>query len=116
MNYRKIATALGWFSIGLGVAEIMASGKIGKALRMEKREGLLRTYGLREIATGIGILTQQRQAPWLWARVGGDLLDLATLGTSAAKSGSKAPVVAAAAVAGVTALDLLCGQRLSARV
>ena len=39
-----------------------------------------RIYGLREIGTGIGLLTSKDPSPWLWARVAGDTLDIATVG------------------------------------
>jgi uncharacterized membrane protein len=51
----------------------------------------------------------------MWARVAGDVLDLATLSTALNSQGSdRTRVVAAtAAVLGVTALDVFCGQQLS---
>jgi hypothetical protein len=42
--------------------------------------GVIRAYGLREIATGVGLLTSKDPSPWLWARVAGDALDVATVG------------------------------------
>jgi uncharacterized membrane protein len=72
-------------------------------------------FGLREIASGVGILTCRRPAGWLWARVGGDLVDLACLGT-ALKSETAKPgrtTTAIMAVVGVTVLDLLAGEQLS---
>lgn len=114
MNTRKVARGLGWFSIGLGLAEVIATKKLGRFLGMEDRRGLLRFYGMREIAAGVGLLSQERLAPWLWARVAGDALDLATLGRAA--TGRRARRLnlglAAGAVAGVTALDVLAGARL----
>ena len=41
---------------------------------------LTRACGLREIGTGIGILTSKDPSPWLWARVAGDALDIAAVG------------------------------------
>lgn len=32
MNTNKLATGLGWFSLGLGLAEIFAPKKLGRAL------------------------------------------------------------------------------------
>jgi uncharacterized membrane protein len=76
---------------------------------------LLRLFGLREMASGVGILTQHRPAPWMWGRVGGDALDLACLGAALTSDEAKPGRIAAAmaAVAGVTALDVLCSQQLS---
>ena len=78
---------------------------------------LLRLFGLREMASGVGILTQHRPAPWMWGRIGGDALDLACLGAALTSDDGRPGRIAAAmvAVAGVTALDVLCSQQLSQR-
>lgn len=118
-NDQRLSTFLGWFSIGLGVAELAAPRVMAKVIGVRNRTAnhvLLRAYGAREIAAGIGILLQRRQPAWLWARVGGDALDLASLGSVLASDSShkvKASI-ATAAVAGVTALDVICAQKLSA--
>ena len=50
-----LAQGLGWFSIGLGLAELLAPGNLARFLGMEERTELIRVYGMREIATGLGI-------------------------------------------------------------
>lgn len=112
-----LTKGLGWFSLGLGVAELTMPGKMAGLIGVPDRaktKAVLRSYGLREIASGIGILAQPRQARWLWSRVAGDAMDLSWLGAALASSRANKTRVAcaAAAVAGVTALDLLCGKRL----
>jgi hypothetical protein len=111
-----LAQGLGWFSIGLGVAELVAPEQLARFLGMEEHTRLIRAYGAREIATGIGILTQDDPTPWMWARVGGDVLDLGTLALGVNRDNPQRGNVsmAVAAVAGVTALDIVCAQRLSA--
>jgi hypothetical protein len=111
MRTKTLARALGWFSIGLGAAEILAPGMLNRFLGSE-RKGLLRTFGAREIAAGVGILASDRVAPWIWSRVVGDVLDLAALGVAIARGRRRNALIATGAVAGVTALDLLVGQRL----
>lgn len=113
---KALAQGLGWFSIALGTAEMMAPRTFTRAFGMEDHEGLVRAYGMREIATGIGILAARNPAPWVWGRVGGDVLDLATLTTGLeGHNPRKGNVgIALAAVAGVTALDLMCAQALGA--
>lgn len=110
-----LANGLGWFSIGLGLVEVLAPERLGEALGMEDRTELIRAYGVREIATGIGILARHRPAGWLWGRVAGDALDLATLATALTPDNPKWGNVMAAigAVAGVAVLDVLCARQLS---
>lgn len=113
---QPLATALGWFSLGLGLAEVVMPRSLSKFFGIEDRPLLLRLLGAREIASGIGILTQRQPAGGLWARVGGDLMDLALLGAAMASPNTNRGALAAAttAVAGVTALDVRCAQQLSA--
>jgi hypothetical protein len=112
-----LATGLGWFSIGLGLAEMVAPRALCRALGMEGRENLVRGYGVREVMTGIAILTSHDPTPWIWGRVGGDALDLATLATGLeGENPQKENVgIAMGAVLGVTALDILCAQRLTSQ-
>jgi uncharacterized membrane protein len=78
-------------------------------------DGLFRLLGAREIASGIGILTQRRPALGTWSRVAGDTMDLALLGSAFTLPRANRGRLAAttAAVAGVTALDVFCSQQLS---
>lgn len=109
------ARGLGWFSIGLGLAELVAPKAVARAIGMDGREDLIRAYGLREIAAGIGILGSEHPGPWMWARAGGDALDLATLGVQVPRSDGNLETVSAAmaAVAGVAVLDLACARALT---
>ena len=110
-----LARGLGWFSIGLGLAEVIAPRALARALGMEGTETVIRAYGMREIATGVGILASDDPTPWIWGRVAGDALDLATLATGLEGDNPKQGNLALAigSVAMVTALDVYCGQQLS---
>ena len=117
-NGYRTAYGLGWFSIGLGVAEVIAPGGVARLIGVddtERSRKLLRTFGLREITSGIGLLRSPHSAGWMWSRVKGDMLDLASLGKAINSEGSDRTRVgtATAAVLGVTALDVMCAQRLS---
>jgi len=109
----RSAEALGWFSLGLGIAEMACPGMVTKAVgaRAEERSrSTVRALGAREIVTGVGILTTRQTAGWMWARVAGDLMDLALLATPLL-SKEEAPdrgrnAAALAAVAGITLIDL----------
>jgi uncharacterized membrane protein len=105
---------LGWFSLGLGAAELVAPRTVARISGTKKNCGLIRMYGLREMVAGVGILTRRDPAPWLWMRVGGDLLDLASLVAGGRKGKGLATAGSVAAVAGVTALDVACAQRATA--
>ena len=111
---RTMARGLGWFSIGLGLAELAFAERICDFLgTSEDRAKLVRLYGLREIATGLGIFSRRTPTEWVWGRVAGDILDIATL--SAALGGERKLNVgtAMAAVAGVTVLDVIAGKQLA---
>ena len=75
MSPDKLARGLGWFSIGLGLAELIAPRSIARISGTRNHSSLVRSYGLREIAAGVGILATSRPAPWLWARVAGECCD-----------------------------------------
>ncbi|HEV7717445.1 MAG TPA: hypothetical protein VGO70_00555 [Arsenicitalea sp.] len=77
-NAQLLARGLGWFSLLLGAAELFAPRSIKRQTGMLGPSGLVQGYGAREIATGVAILTSKRPVSMVWARVAGDLLDLAT--------------------------------------
>lgn len=110
-----VALGLGVFSIGLGALELAAPGLLGRWLSLPGRTNLFRFYGLREIGSGVGLLTQRRKAPWLWARVLGDALDLATLACARPYNKREAATLSAGVVSvlAVTMLDVLCAVRLT---
>ncbi|HWI15222.1 MAG TPA: hypothetical protein VNT02_13255, partial [Burkholderiales bacterium] len=117
VDAQRLAQGLGWFSIGLGLAELLLPGAVARLAGGHGRHtGLLRLYGLRELASGLMIFSQgRRPATALWTRVAGDAMDLATLGAAyLAPSTNKAGLTFATAnVLGVTALDVICAQQLS---
>jgi hypothetical protein len=112
-----IATGLGWFSIGLGLAELIAPRTLTRALGMEDEAEIVRAYGLREIAAGVGLLTQKDPTPWLWGRVAGDVLDIATLAIGLDRRNPQRNKVgmALAAVVGVTLIDIATAKALGDR-
>lgn len=113
---KKLARGLGWFSIGLGLAELLAPRAIASISGVPKRRtGLIRLYGLREIASGITIFSQQNPVGGVWSRVAGDALDLASLGAAAGSPDSNKGrlAFATANVLAVTALDVICAKQLS---
>ncbi|MEC9483744.1 MAG: hypothetical protein UMU75_10575, partial [Halomonas sp.] len=70
----RLARTLGWFSLGLGLYQVLAPRKITRSLGVEGTEPLVRACGAREIACGIGALSNNPTLA-IWSRVGGDALD-----------------------------------------
>ena len=114
----QLAGFLGWFSIGLGLSQVLAPRVMSRLVGIEddsKNALLMRALGVRELTSGVGILSQQHPTGWVWSRVAGDMMDLAMLGRAMTSSDNSRgrTVFATAAVLGVTALDMLAGQQLS---
>ena len=112
---QAMATGVGWFSLALGLAEVVAPEKIAGELGLEDKKSLVRLYGFREIAKGVGILSNRKPAGWVWGRVAGDVLDLATLATGLRKDNPKRDNVlkTISAIVGVTVLDVVVARQLS---
>src|SRR5215210_1970207 len=114
-----LARALGWFSLGLGFAQLAAPRQVANLIGLpgdEDDQKVMRLVGAREIASGFGILAQTKPTPWLWSRVGGDAMDLALLKSAmdSPRSDRNRVATATMAVLGVTAADLLCSARMTA--
>ena len=110
------AKNLGYFSIVLGLTEIFSPRAVCEAAGLEHRHKLIRAYGVREVATGMAILTSHNATPWIWGRVAGDVLDIATLlsvsrGDETQKGNT---ILALVGLAGVAAIDVVCAMGLSA--
>ena len=117
------ALGLGWLSLGLGAAEIVAPFAVARmaGVRLRPRTiTALRVLGVRELASGLGILSQTRLAAWLWTRVAGDAIDLALLAKTlrnprSSRNSRKRTVAAIASVLGLTALDVRSAVECSRR-
>jgi uncharacterized membrane protein len=112
-----VTNFLGWFSIGLGLAELFAPRQVARFIGLDDDDHttLLRSYGVRELAAGFGILTRPKPTYWMWNRVIGDAIDLASLGRAmqATENDRSRLTAAAVAVIGVTALDVVSSMRLT---
>ncbi len=109
-----VARGLGWFSIGLGAAELFFPGKLGRMIGVHGHEKLIRWMGAREIAAGIAVLSGKNPIGSMAGRVAGDAVDLSLLGAGMGSYGASKGKIGGAigAVAGVTALDLICLLKL----
>ena len=109
-----LARGLGWFSVALGVAELLAPRTLDRAIGAGVHPSITRLCGLRELVAGVGLLTQPDPRPWLWSRVAGDAIDLALLGSAMAGADDDERtrlIGSTVAVAGVTALDAYAARR-----
>lgn len=112
------AKRLGWLSLGVGVAQLSAPQRIAQLIGVRndaRTRRTLRVLGGREIAAGLGILTQRKRARWVWARLVGDVMDMALLGMAlnAKRAKTRRLVASTAVVLGVGALDYAIGRQLS---
>ena len=112
----QLAMGLGWFSVGLGLAEMLAPKSVARLVGVsDEAAHPLRAFGMREFGNGMAILAQPDRSAWLWSRVGGDALDLSWLAAALKDENTdrKRLAIAIAAVLGVTALDAVCAQQLA---
>jgi uncharacterized membrane protein len=104
--------SLGWFSIGLGLTQLLAPKALGRAIGVGDQSTMMRLCGMREIASGVGLLSGKAPAAFSTARVLGDVMDLALLGASlgSAQANPSRIAAAATAVASVTAVDVYASK------
>jgi hypothetical protein len=112
------ARALGWASIGIGLAELAATRQVENLLGLDDRptyRGILRVLGARELMHGLGILADKRPSSamtvGLWSRVAGDALDTALLGAAARRTKHPARFAAVASmVMAIGLADFVCAK------
>lgn len=111
----RLAQFLGIFSVLLGVVELIWAGPIGRHIGLDGVEWIVRVYGARELLNGVLILVSRDPLPWIWLRVAGDALDVATLvwGYTRDPGDWLGVIIAAAAVTPVVILDIVCALKLS---
>ncbi|MDB4953653.1 MAG: hypothetical protein JWO36_1222 [Myxococcales bacterium] len=115
-----LARGLGWFSVGLGLAEVAAPRSLARLIgvRSDSRtRKTMRALGARELVQGVAILSRPRRSGPVWSRVVGDAIDLALLGWSlrGKRVGKRRVAGAIAAVIGVGVLDVITSNRLAMR-
>jgi uncharacterized membrane protein len=113
-----LAKGLGGASLGLGLSELLAPGKVAAATGIDETSRsrlVIRALGLRECGHAAALLFGSSKL--VWTRVVGDALDLTLLGAALAKSGNGRPdrrrrgVASAVALAGIGAADLYAALR-----
>jgi uncharacterized membrane protein len=111
----RLARGIGWLSVGLGVAQLLAPRTVARVIGVRCDPLWLCVLGARELANGVGILTGQRPARWMWGRVAGDAMDLVLLDAARRTRGAHSGRigVAAAAVLAVGVVDVHCSRELT---
>lgn len=112
----RLAKGLGWLGIGLGLVQLVAPGRVTRALGIRGHESLVRACGAREVASGMVSLSVDRQLGAA-SRVAGDAMDVALLMRAMHWRNPRRDNVAMAlaAVLGVTLLDLAASSGLALR-
>lgn len=112
---QQLAEMLGWFSVGLGLAQVLIPRTLCRLIGVRDHPLLMRLLGARELASGATILWGGAPGTGVWTRVAGDAMDLALLGAAfqSPYSGRAQLAVTTAAVAGVTAVDAYCAAQMS---
>lgn len=113
---RSPARGLGWFSIGLGLAEVLMPRAVARLAGAPNLPLVTRLHGLREIGVGVGLLMSRDPQPWLWGRVAGDVVDIATVLPGLATSGRPGrTMVSLAVLGGVLYVDMKTAELAAPR-
>src|SRR5437868_907346 len=78
----RLTTGLGWFSLGLGAAQLVAPGQVNRAIGVQDDATSRlwqRAVGVQELGAAAGIFAQRRPVEVLWARTGADVVHLTML-------------------------------------
>lgn len=111
----KLADFLGAFSLFLGFTELLFGGGFSHQIGLGGQDMLVRIYGVREIVTGVLILASRNKTPWVWLRVIGDALDIATLGWGSMRDPNVMSniMIANVTVLPIVILDIVCAIKLT---
>lgn len=115
----KLARALGWGSLALGLPQVLAPGAFARAIGVRDDDTTrlwTRVVGARELAAAAGILLVEGDRPkaTIFARVAGDAKDLTLIGLAFAKKVEQPERLAGftALVGALGAADVVAAVRL----
>ena len=115
MDEYGLARAVGWVSLGLGLALVESPApRTVKRLGMGERPNLGRLLGARDLVLGAGLLRGQSEATWLRVRGLADALDAALIlgGLSLGVFPKGRAPVGFASATGFAILSFLLARRL----
>lgn len=112
-----LVKGLGVASLGLGLSEILAPGKIAALAGVDetvRSRTVIRALGMRECGHGAALLAGPDQL--VWTRVAGDVLDVACLAAGVMRRGPgrrRRGIITAAALTAIGGADLYAALRTS---
>lgn len=107
MNKTTAAKAVGWISIGIGTAELLAPGWLAQRIGPQGYKRLMHIFNVPELLAGTGI-GNTPVAPSAWSRMASEAIDLVSIANSAQKRMQEGGVgTALLSLAALTALDAL---------
>jgi uncharacterized membrane protein len=107
MNAPSLARALGWTSLAIGGAELIATSSLRSFLGAGN-PSVIRLFGIRECVSGVAVLALPDPTPAIASRIAGDALDIASLVATLRRPEARQANVtlALANVLTITALDV----------
>jgi len=116
MNEIQMARLLGLLSIGLGAAELAASRQVSRQVGVHKPD-VVKAFGAREVGNGLLAMAYPDFSWPIWARVAGDVMDLALLAGALGSRNRRRHRAAWAAIGalGITLLDVTVATMLTQR-
>ena len=79
MNVVPLVRAVGWVSVGFGVASLAAPRLVAAVFGFGDRPGMVRALGVRDVVLGTGLARSRDPLPWMRARLAAELGDTALL-------------------------------------
>jgi uncharacterized membrane protein len=108
---------LGLVSAGLGSVTVARPTEVARAMGLKPNSNdvmLLRVIGARELISAAGLVMRRRPQRWMWARVAGDVVDIAFLVAAARErtKDSQRVVAVGSALAVITIFDIASALRV----
>jgi hypothetical protein len=112
----QLSFMIGQTAVGLGIWGTLFPKSVKRALGVESSTSTVQAlFGARELWSGVNLMGDPTKTGVLWARVAGDVFDIAVLSALDKPSNPKRGTAKAALgfVLAVTALDLITAVRMS---
>lgn len=116
----KLATGLGYFSLGLGAAQLVSPSGVNRLIGVgddAHSRFWQRVVAAQELSAAAGILGQRRPVQWLWGRSAADVVHLTMLARCWHRRPASPARLAAAigSVIGTFALDTCASARMTSQ-